>query len=256
MTETNGATIKQRLLDDIRKHSDTRGRVELSPEALAKRHGLNGHDLAKNLDQLRTEGLIDITWVDGKTRIGKIRLKRGAMNEELLRQRRPALTIADRVRQWLVQQPSQLGGWVHATPTQIRERLGAAAGPGNAVSVAISDMQKRGELEVRKEGARIVSMRLAPKEPAQAKIRTGAPVERIASASYSSNAVRAVVNVGADGPWLPETPELDKYLAAKQVFMKAPIENKYLRIEFDQNPIAEEALKLRDRLRDLLGSHS
>lgn len=261
MTE-NGIPVKQRMLEDIRKHSDPRGRVSISVEQLGKNHGLNGHDLAKNLDQLRTEGFVDITWGVGKTRITKIKLKRGAMNDSLLAQRRPALTIAERVRQWLTQQPAQMGGWVHVTPTQIRERLGAAAGPGNAVSVAISDMQARGELEVRKEGARIVSMRLAPKEPASAKIRTGATVEQIATASpsVSNSAVRATgAFTAAGGSWIkpdmPETPELEKYLAAKRVFMQAPIENKYLRIEFAENPIAEEALKLRKLLADLLGSN-
>jgi hypothetical protein len=53
-------TIKRKLLDDMVQN------VGILPDELAKRHGLNGHDLAKNLEQLRKEGFIRTVWGAGE----------------------------------------------------------------------------------------------------------------------------------------------------------------------------------------------
>lgn len=58
------STIKDRLLADLRGLADARGRVHLNIFDIALRHGLNGHDATKNLDQLRKAGLVTFRWAE------------------------------------------------------------------------------------------------------------------------------------------------------------------------------------------------
>ena len=70
------STIKEKLLADIRAG-------EWNPNLLGKRHGLNGHDLVKNLEQLRKEGFIAFKWGLGD-RIEKVWIPKGKQNMTLL----------------------------------------------------------------------------------------------------------------------------------------------------------------------------
>ena len=70
-------TIKEKLLADIRKGEE-------SPDLLGKRYGLNGHDLVKNLEQLRKEGLIRVQWGPGD-RIIRVKPNREAENMAALK---------------------------------------------------------------------------------------------------------------------------------------------------------------------------
>lgn len=71
------STIKEKLLADIRAG-------EWNPNLLGKRHGLNGHDLVKNLEQLRKEGFIAFKWGLGD-RVEKVWIPKGRQNMELLK---------------------------------------------------------------------------------------------------------------------------------------------------------------------------
>lgn len=230
------STIKEKILTDIASHADTRGRTTLSPDQIAKRHGLNGHDLVKNLEQLRQEGFIDLAWGEGG-RVRRVKLKRSALNERRLGsviRLAPPKSVAESVRQWLLRQPQQKDGWVYATPSSIKEALGDLAGSGTAVNVAISDMQTRGLVETKKDGMRITAVRILPENlpaPAGPEPR-GASVEQIASAAGPGRRVP-----------IPEVPALRQYAQAKQAWLQRP-DNPYIRIEFDQNDAAEDGLKL------------
>ena len=239
MTVENQTPVKERIFADLLKHADARGRVSLSPEAVGKLHGLNGHDLAKNLDQLRKEGFIEVVWRD--ERMTKIKVRRGAANEARLNGHRKPQSVAERVRQWILRAPQQKDGWVVATPVQIREKLGIE---GNAVSVAISDMQRQGEVEVRKEGMRITAVRMLPKEAPAQPTRNGATPEEVAAVASRTPAIRPYT--------MPATPELDKYLAAKRSFHLSPTDNPYITVDFTPSLLGEEALALKRELEEAM----
>jgi len=78
-------TIKRRLFDDLLAHPD------LTPEELAKRHGLNGHDLVKNLEQLRQHGFIDVKMKD--EHIVSARIRNGAANMAMLERPKAAISL-------------------------------------------------------------------------------------------------------------------------------------------------------------------
>lgn len=69
-------TIKHRLLKAIRGG-------EQDPNVLGHLFGLNGHDLVKNLEQLRKEGFIDMRWGAGD-RVTRVRPRKSADNMRLL----------------------------------------------------------------------------------------------------------------------------------------------------------------------------
>jgi hypothetical protein len=69
-------TIKERLLQAIRGG-------EQDPNVLGHLFGLNGHDLVKNLEQLRKEGFIDMKWGAGD-RVTRVRPRKGTDNMRLL----------------------------------------------------------------------------------------------------------------------------------------------------------------------------
>jgi hypothetical protein len=214
------ATIKEQLLATMQQHADSRGRVSLTPDALGKRHGLSGHDLVKNLEQLKQEGLLTITWK--ADRVQRLQLRRGALNESLLRQRKPALSGKDRVTNWLLGQPTGPGGWVETNPGAIQAALGVN---GHGIPVAISEMQRSGRLQVRKAGARIVAIRFAslgasgPQRPAE---EPSTPVPTA----------------------LPDTPLLRQYIQARRFANLAPTANPYISVDFKEDPMAEEAILL------------
>jgi hypothetical protein len=265
MTVENQTPIKERLLADIRREVDRRGRYPNPVSVLGKRYGLNHHDLQKNLFQLEKEGYLRVEDSRGGSRaseagieIKRIKLRRGAMNEQLLKEHKP-LTVADKVRQWILRAPQQRDGWVHATPTQIRE---AIKSEGNTASVAISDMQRHGELEVRKEGHRIVAMRMIAKagtDPVRLK-RTdrGASPEQITASTYEEVVPPPTASLGGSttngpAPEMPATPNLNQYMLARSVWKVAPVvDNPYIHVEFREDPIAEEAIMLKRRLEAVL----
>lgn len=248
MTVENQTPVKERMFTDLLKHADSSGRVDLTPEAIGKRFGLNGHDLAKNLEQLRKEGFVDLTWRD--ERMHRIRVRRSKLNELALRDHRRPLSVTERVRQWILRAPQQRDGWVVVTPNQIREKLGVQ---GNAVSVAISDLQRGGEAEVRKEGMRIVAVRMLPKDeaPARKAEQNGATPAQIAAVAPremrpAGLSMFAKIEV-------PPTPALEQYRVARRMASLAPKDNPYLSVEFSPIPLAEEGLLLLDRLQSLAG---
>lgn len=240
----NQTPIKERLLAEIRKEADHRGRLRLPIHTLGKRFGLNNHDLQKNLFQLEKEGLLQIDEQHGAgPDIKRVRLRRGAANEQLLKSKRDEkLTIPARVRQLIENAPKQQDGWLYVTPTQIRDRLGVQ---GNPVSVAISDMQRNELLEVRKEGARIVAVRMTPKTATAARPTPGATPEAIRAATPSVQP-RPTVE-------LPATPHLEKYIAARRTASLAPEDNPYIEVTFHRDPLAEEAALLRAALLNCMG---
>jgi hypothetical protein len=77
------ATIKEQLLADITANADSRGRLTISLFALAKRNGLNPHDLQKNLFQLEREGVLRLRSGKGKPppgESGSFEVKRVQLN--------------------------------------------------------------------------------------------------------------------------------------------------------------------------------
>lgn len=70
------ATIKEKLLRAIQGG-------EQDPNVLGHLFGLNGHDLVKNLEQLRKEGFISLKWGAGD-RITRVWIPKGAQNMALL----------------------------------------------------------------------------------------------------------------------------------------------------------------------------
>lgn len=227
-------TIKEQLLDEIRKHADPRGRLQISPDELGKRYGLNGHDLVKNLEQLRQQGYIHVQWGAGN-RIARVRLQRGQINLDLLARRaeHPA-NLTTRILDWLRTQPTEPGGWVRANTASVRDALHDDR--VNLVATRISQMTKKGLLELRKEGRYVTHMRPAT-----------APPSTTAARQIPVTTTCAPTPTPATG--LPATPNLDRYIAARRIARLAPAENPYLEILFDENPIAEEAIALLDYLK-------
>lgn len=226
-------TVKERMLEDMRRNCNHRGVVTLSPEALAKRHGLNGHDLAKNLDQLRTEGFLTFAW--SHDRITRIRLNRGAISTAALEQRqtlRATFTYPQRVIDYLMQKEQGPDGWIKVTTAEIVSDLANAGVTNeNALRVAVSRLVHGGKLEARTETKRraVVALRFPRPFGQQPKPAEPTPTE-------------------APAPTMPATPELDKYVAARRIASLAPSDNPYLMVSFEPNPIAEEAMVLRHRL--------
>lgn len=244
--------VKERLLSDIRKDADSHGRTSLTASALARRFGLSAHDAQKNLYQLEKEGFLRLdsgrNGAEAGMEIKRIRLRRSHLNDSVLR-RRPA-SVTDRVRQWIISAPSQRDGWIHVTPNQIRDKLGVE---GGAVSVAISGLQQGGEAEVRKEGMRIVAVRMLPKQAPAAPASPEPEAREDDGPTHVEMVDGEYTRVPGLAPIeMPETPELDRYAVARRVYGLAPTDSPYLRVEFTANPVADEAVKLRDALRTAL----
>lgn len=247
-------TIKERLLADIRQHSDNRGRVSLTPATLAKRHGLNAHDLQKNLFQLEQEGYLRLRSTRGSRRepgsfeAAGLRLRVDRLNDDRLT-RPPVLSTPDRVRQWVLDHQDQLG-WAAGTPSDIARALGVDFAPGNRVSQAVSAMLRDGTLTARRDGPRITGLRITVPERSQAPQRAAQPA--VEPPVVTATVVTAAAP-GASVVTVPICPELDKYVAARRMARLTPADNPYLTIQFTEVPIAEEAIRLRDALRACLG---
>ena len=138
------ATIKERLLEDI-----TQGTTD--PVELSKRNGLNGHDLVKNLEQLRKEGHISLKWTRGgeSKRIERVGLPRRRYS------------VNDRVYNWLAGR-NVMGAWIDITPAQLNDELKVT---GNAAGVAISNLVKSGRIEARKVSNKITALRIPLARP-------------------------------------------------------------------------------------------
>lgn len=230
--------IKQQIFADLCKHADNRGRVSLSPEAVAKRHGLNGHDLVKNLDQLRTQGLITFTWAND--RVTKIRIRRGALNEAIIATGEP--TSVERLSHAINYLPWENGYHVWDTAA-----VRTASGLTNSqITDALAVLRASGDLIQfggGGRGKRISGVRwkneTAPETPAPQAIRVDPPAVRHEPTQIT----------------LPSTPHLDQYLSARRIAALAPEENPYLTVTFTRDPVAEEAAMLRDHLKRLLEAH-
>lgn len=226
MTEV-AATIKMKLFSDISQgHTD--------PEELAKRHGLNGHDLVKNLDQLRKQGLIELKWGAGE-RIERITLPRSR-------------SVKDRVYNHLAGR-SVMGAWVKAGPKQLNEDLGLV---GNAGGMAVSHLLKEGKLEAKREGSRIVALRVPLSRPEVVVIDEGTGSTTVIDSHSTNGASSELPAPTPIRPTMPPTPNLDAYFSARRIARLAPAHNPYLTVEFTENPIAEEALVLRESLARVL----
>lgn len=220
-------TIKDQLMMTMRDHANNRGIVNMSPEALGKRHGLNGHDLAKNLDQLKKEGLIHDPWVrSGK--LGKLRLRMSGVNMQLLggpqpqHEKRDYGVKSEALRNWMLRQATDEDGWVKVTPREISNAVGMDVGASVSADV------KSGYMEAKRDGKFITALRIKGFRPSIRPVATTTPQPKVSARS------------------IPETPELDAYRRAKRLAMLAPsVPNKYLKFEFTPDPIAEEALLLK-----------
>lgn len=237
MNSSTPTTIKDRLLAAMRDEADTRGRVALSPEALGKRFGLNGHDLAKNLDQLRKEGFIYNPWQRAGV-LGRLRVRLGPINYAALDTER--LSVPDRVERYLTQR-IEPGMWIEITPDQVREALGVPVGNGTVAS-GISNLQRMGRVEVRKTGRRITAMRVVRVEPPlmSTTVTVEGPIEILPYTDVE----------------IPPTPHLDKYISARRMAILAPSDNPYLELTFHRDPIAEEAVELLKVLRTSLAKEN
>jgi hypothetical protein len=132
--------------------------------------------------------------------------------------------------------------------------------------VAISDMQRHGELEVRKEGQRIVAMRMVAKagaDPVKLKrADRGATREQIEASTYEPVQVEFGDPTSNPTPYVvtqrptvtvPSTPGLDKYLQARRIKSLLTEDNPFITIEFREDPIAEEAIALKQALTSIAG---
>ncbi len=125
-------TIKRKLFDDIVKG-------QTSPDELRIQNGLNGHDLVKNLEQLRKEGFIQVVWGFGD-RIRSVKPKPGmaymaAQNGQSHRtneQGDQASRLADAINRL----PWQSNGWREWDRARVAEETGLDAGQvGKALRV-------------------------------------------------------------------------------------------------------------------------
>ena len=216
-------TIKETLWSAIQEQ---RRLDSAGIEELGKRFGLNGHDLAKNLDQLGKEGKISVRWSGSR------------MVSLHLRRKSRADSTASRVYNWIASR-DVMGAWIEATPNQIRDELKAE---GNAVSVAISDLLRDHRIEARRNDGnrRITALRIPLRRAPLVVVdqQTGSTIVTSGNAQLIPPPPEAI----------PDTPNLDAYLSARRIARLAPAHNPYLTIEFTENPIAEEALVLRERL--------
>jgi hypothetical protein len=223
----NQIPIKQRMLEHIRKHADSKGRVSTSPDTLGKLFGLNGHDLAKNLDQLSSENLIELVWHAG--RMVNIKLRRNNLNEAVLASKAAAKRpVAERTRDWLRQQQTQKDGWIYVTPRDIQRALGIEA--GNPVSVAVSDMQSAGKLETRRQGMRIIAMRLIDAQaPMHKTTESPQPAPTTELSVFAHPDVRAALN-GKPAEELPEEPDGVKFLRNYRDALEAAKTNPFIQV--------------------------
>lgn len=124
-------TIKRRLFDDLLAHPD------LTPDELAKRHGLNGHDMVKNLEQLRQHGFIETKLKD--EHIISVRVRNGVANMAMLERPKSAISLDQSEHaaklagaisklpwlnaEWRVWEPSAVANLSGLKPTQVVDAL-------------------------------------------------------------------------------------------------------------------------------------
>ena len=247
-------TIKEKLLDEIRKG-------EQDPEVLRKRYGLNGHDLVKNLEQLRKEGLIHVQWGAGD-RIQRVRPNPGATNMQILAASPPpAHQAADSahvvaVANAINKLPWRSAEWRYWDTELVRNASGLTIFQiGNAVRW-LRDQRRLEQLGGGGRGKRIEGVRWRG-ERAPAPLAASVPEESAAEVpeapSGPSQAVRDTVDylrASGRGPTLPETPHLDLYLEARRSIEGLPADNPYLTVTFEPNAVVEDALKLLEVLRN------
>jgi DNA-binding MarR family transcriptional regulator len=235
-------TIKEQLMAAITAAADSRGRVDLTPEALGKQHGLSGHDLAKNLDQLRKEGLISVQW-DGD-RMTRLRLRRGKANEAALAELKPPVhRHRDNILAWITRQPAgMVGGWVELPDgwRSLTAAMGVPPDKADSVAVTASKLTVDGVLEVKREGRRISAVRrpMARREEPEEE-----PPPGPATANGDGQRGTSV---------MPDTPMLNAYLSARRIARLAPDDNPYVEVVFEELAIAEEALALREYAHKLI----
>ena len=140
------------------------------------------------------------------------------------------------------------GSWVRSAPREWADEVGI--NPDN-VSTGISRMIANGEVEVRREGdgerARISAFRYVGRDEKPAK-----PAKPEPATVGARTVVREVTDTAHDAPDMPSTPLLDEYAAAKQAYQQISAltgdgTSKWLTVEMDfrEDPLAEEALRLR-----------
>lgn len=232
--DTHQIPVKQRIFDDLRRHSDNRGRVSLSPDAIAKRYGLNGHDLVKNLDQLRTQGLIELSWAN--ERIQKIRVRKGALNEAIIAEANQS--AVDKLTEAINMLPWENGYRVW-DPSNVQRLSGLNSRQVTDALAVLRADDKIIQFGGGTRGKRISGVRWKGEAAPNGPTATQVPPVRTASPA-------------TPGVILPPTPHLDQYIAARRIATLAPSENPYLAITFERDPLAEEAILLRDRLTEAL----
>lgn len=231
-------TIKRRLFDDLRANPT------LSADELAKRHGLNGHDLVKNLEQLRQQGFIDVTMKD--EHVTKVRVRAGAANMALLERPSAAIWVdqsetAAKLAGAISKLPWLNDDWRQWDPELVRQASGLK---GYQVGAALSQLREQGRLQQLGgggRGKRIEGVRWrGERRPEQPVAHAPAESTNGTVAKPSDPAQAALAS--------PPTPELDKYIAARELAAAAPTDNPFITISFEPIPIAEEAITLKRRL--------
>lgn len=247
-------TIKERLLLDIQSG-------EQSPDALGKRYGLNGHDLVKNLEQLRKEGFIHVQWGAGN-RIQRVRANPGATNMKLLAASPPPAhqatdsTAVVAVANAINKLPWRNESWREWDTELMRKASGLTI---FQITRAVGMLREQGRLQQLGgggRGKRIEGVRWRG-ERAPDGFRADAPAESVAdapkAASEPSQAVRDTIAYlkahGHGDPELPLTPMLTRYMEAKRIAALVPADNPYITTTFEPDLLAEEAIKLLEQLK-------
>lgn len=210
------------LLAVLREHADEKGRVALTPPDLVNLAGFNLHDVNKRLWSLQKQGLVRFREVHrsgsstGSTLHDiEVVIDQPDRNAPVAKR----ATQTERVLSWLERQPTNAEGWVQTDTGMIAMAVGLTT---PQVSVVVNQLRHRKILETLTDGHAANAFRLMHKRPGLPYRAIGAPV-------------------------MPETPALEEYLLAKSM---APRMSRYL--TFNEDPIAEEAIALRDNLRRAL----
>jgi len=139
LTLPTPGTIKRKLFDDIAKG-------QFSPDDLRVRHGLNGHDLVKNLEQLRKEGFIHVEWGAGE-RVRSVKMNPGAVNMAVLnghtRHPNERGDHASRVADAINRLPWQSNGWREWDRPRVVKETGL---DGHQVGKALRVLRDSGRL--------------------------------------------------------------------------------------------------------------
>lgn len=232
-------SMQTHVMSILSREADDHGRVKVEVDDLRRMVGLSRHDMIKSVWDLKAKGLVSFREDksgSGQVRVTDLRLQKGGAD---------VTSRSQKIQKAVMAMLPEDGSEATLTSQLVADASGTDS---RLVSVIVAGMINDGLIQTIKDKGRTVSGWRITKNDVP--LTNGHAVAEALVEEVAPPVEEPVSSRGLEVR-MPETPLLDQYAAARAAATSLE-NNPYVAIEFRPDPLADEAVLLRNALKTCL----